>query len=99
MITNYDVCEVLYLFLFLFVSEDKSRKKETLYIIILLFHNIKMTDDNVSHRIPLDAPGGASYIKFRPFLTRSSPINNLVMCIFIFVINEIFCTHTTKLGN
>lgn len=70
--------EVLYLFLFLFVSEDKLRKKKTLHvIIILLFHNIKMTDDNVSHPIPLDAPGGASYIKFRPFLTRSSPINNL----------------------
>lgn len=52
-----------------------------------------MTDDNVSHHVPLDAPGGASYIKFRPFLTRSSPINNLVMCKFVFVSNEIFCTH------
>lgn len=27
--------------------------------------------------LPLDAPGGASYMKLRPFLTRSSPINNL----------------------
>lgn len=27
--------------------------------------------------LPFDAPGGASYMKFRPFLTRSSPINNL----------------------
>lgn len=82
--------EVLYLLLFLFVSEDKTRKKETLHVIMLLFQNIKMTDGNVSHPIPLDAPGGASYIKFRPFLTRSSPINNLVTYKFVFVINEIF---------
>lgn len=27
--------------------------------------------------LPLDAPGGASYIKLSPFLTRSSPISNL----------------------
>lgn len=32
--------------------------------------------DNSDH-LPLDAPGGASYMKLRPFLTRSSPINNL----------------------
>lgn len=95
MITNYGVCFLKYFTSFFSsVSEDKLRKKETLYvIIILLFHNIKMTDDNVSHAIPLDAPGGASYIKFRPFLTRSSPINNLVMCKFVFVINDIFCKH------
>lgn len=32
-----------------------------------------------SASLPLDAPGGASYIKFKPFLTRSSPINSLKM--------------------
>lgn len=32
---------------------------------------------NVQDHLPLDAPGGASYMKLRPFLTRSSPINNL----------------------
>lgn len=57
-----------------------------------------MTDDNVSHRIPLDAPGGASYIKFRPFLTRSSPINNLVMCKFVFVINDVINFLPTQLN-
>lgn len=87
---------VLYLLLFLYGSEDNQEKRK--------HYNYKngisqkYRDNNVLHCIPLDAPGGASYIKFRPFLTRSSPINNLEMNKFILLSMKISST-TTKLRN
>lgn len=68
---------VHYLLLFLFGSEDNHGKRK--HYNYNNYISQKHRDNNALHCIPLDAPGGASYIKFRPFLTRSSPINNLKM--------------------
>lgn len=76
-----------YYFTSLFSSSDSkvimkktTRNTKTLVIIFLFQHNLMFEigeQSLYSAYLPLDAPGGASYIKLRPFLTRSSPINNL----------------------
>lgn len=58
----------------------RNTKTLFIYLFLLFQHNLMFEigkQSLYSAYLPLDAPGGASYIKLRPFLTRSSPINNL----------------------
>lgn len=80
-----DVYIHVYLFLLLFTPEENRnmKKEEKIQMLITIGKKNQVVENEItnseliSDHLPLDAPGGASYMKFRPFLTRSSPINNL----------------------
>lgn len=57
------------------LKQDDQEHFDDVIVTIQLLVNIVLVTKQL--KLPFFAPGGASYIKFRPFLTRSSPISNL----------------------
>lgn len=71
-----------------FPLQGQRQTEENIEHTIIQYYKFKFGKKKIRYYVPLDAPGGASYIKLSPFFTRSSPIKTLEVISYVFIISK-----------